>query len=190
MGKALEVLLHQKGVPAEQPNQEGIELLYTTTPSSTTTSPSESVAGVKTGDIVACYVENRSSEYFHYLYKIATFELSPNGYQEELADYYSKVIDSDGWMLNPMLFQWLDKIWSPHNTDRFASPRNAQLDRFISRFYTSGAEAIDAFICSWTEDNNNWWVPLVHLVPRIVRHVQITKSQGTLVIPKWLSPPF
>ena len=92
-------------------------------------------------------------------------------------------------MLNPMLFQWLGEIWGPHTIDRFASPGNTQLDRFNSRFYTPGAEAVDAFTCSWTDDNN-WWVPSVHLVPRVVRHTQITKSPGTLVIPKWLSSPF
>ena len=88
-----------------------------------------------------------------------------------------------------MLFQWLDRIWGPHTIDRFASPRNTQLDRFNSTFYSPGAKAVDAFTCSWAEDNN-WWVPPVHLVPRVIRHVQNTKSQGTLVIPKWLSSPF
>ena len=92
-------------------------------------------------------------------------------------------------MLNPLLFQWLVRIWGPHTIDRFASPGNAQLNRFNSRFYSPGAEAVDAFTCSWTEDNN-WWVPPVHLVPRVIRHAQNTKSQGTLVIPKWLSSPF
>ena len=33
--------------------------------------------------------------------------------ENELANYYSKVIDSDDSMLNPMLFRWLDKIWAP-----------------------------------------------------------------------------
>jgi len=89
-------------------------------------------------------------------------------------------------MLNPMLFH---RIWGPHTIDRFASPGNAQLDRFNSRFYLPGAEAVDAFTCSWAADNN-WWVPPVHLVPRIIRHAQNNKSQGTLMIPKWLSSPF
>jgi len=69
------------------------------------------------------------------------------------------------------LIQWLDKIWGPHTIDRFASPGNAQFDRFNSRFYMPGAEEVDTFTCSWVEDNN-WWVPPVHLVPRVIRHAQ------------------
>ena len=30
----------------------------------------------------------------------------------------------------------------------------------------------------------------MHLVPRVVRHAQNTKANGTLIIPQWLSSPF
>jgi len=36
-------------------------------------------------------------------------------------------VDYDDWMLNPMMFAWLDNLWGPHTIDRFASPRNAQI---------------------------------------------------------------
>ena len=44
-------------------------------------------------------------------------------------------------------------------------------------------------MCTWVGENN-WWCPHVHLVPRIVRHAQNTKANGTLIIPQWLSSPF
>ena len=33
--------------------------------------------------------------------------------QNQLADYYSRIVDNDDWMLNPEKFHWLDAIWEP-----------------------------------------------------------------------------
>jgi len=88
--------------------------------------------------------------------------------QNELADFYSRIVDYDDWMLNSMVFVWLDSLGGPHTTDRFASPRNA-IRRFNSKFWTAGTEVVDAFICNWAEDNN-WWVPQVHLICTVARH--------------------
>ena len=109
--------------------------------------------------------------------------------QNQLADYYSRIIDCDDWMLNPVVFRWLDSLWGPHTIDRFANPSNAQVERFNSRFWIPGAEAVDAFTCDWGEDND-WWCPPVCLVPRVIRHAQNTNAKGTLVVPQWLSSPF
>ena len=109
--------------------------------------------------------------------------------QNQLADYYSRIVDYDDWMLNPAVFAWLDSLWGPHTIDRFASPRNTQVERFNSRFWTPGSEAVDAFTCNWGEDNN-WWCPPVYLVPRVIRHAQNTNANGTLVVPQWPSSPF
>jgi len=37
--------------------------------------------------------------------------------QNELADYYSRIIDYDDYMLNPSIFAWLDGLWGPHSVD-------------------------------------------------------------------------
>lgn len=107
----------------------------------------------------------------------------------ELADYYSRLGDHDDWMLNPAVFSWLDTIWGPHTIDRFANAANTQLDRFNSRFWSPGSEAVDAFTCDWA-DANNWWFPPIYLLPRVIRHAQNSKAKGTLVVPQWLSSPF
>ena len=38
--------------------------------------------------------------------------------ENELADYISRIVDSDDWQLEPILFAWLDNVWGPHTVDR------------------------------------------------------------------------
>ena len=99
------------------------------------------------------------------------------GEQNELAGYYSRIVNHDDWMLNSSIFTWLDTIWGPQTIDRFANLMNTQMQRFNSRFWCPGLEALDAFMCTWARENN-WWCPPVHLVPRVVRHAQNTKAKG------------
>ena len=68
--------------------------------------------------------------------------------QNELADYYSRLVDFDDYRLNPAIFRWLNSLWRPHSIDRFANPHNAQIEGFNSRFWTPSSEAIDAFTCN------------------------------------------
>jgi len=55
--------------------------------------------------------------------------------QNELADYYSRIIDYNDYMFNPSIFAWLDGLWGPHNVDQFANSVNAQISRFNTRFW-------------------------------------------------------
>ena len=114
--------------------------------------------------------------------------LSPRD-QNEQADYISRLVDYDDWMLNPEIFHMLDAMWGPHTIDRFANIFNNQLIRFNSRFWDPTTEAVDAFTCNWAGENN-WWCPPLYLVPRVLWHAQNTKAQGTLIIPQWFSSPF
>ena len=109
--------------------------------------------------------------------------------QNELADYYSRLIDYNDWRLNPAVFKWLDYVWGPHTVDRFADHLNAHTQRFNSRFWVPGSEAVDTFTCNWSEENN-WWYPPVYLIPRVIRHAQLTKARGTLIVPQWPSAPY
>ena len=107
----------------------------------------------------------------------------------EKADLLSRVIDYDDWFINPAVFMWLDTIWGPHTVDRFADHNNCQLPRFNSRCWNPGAEAVDAFTVNWSEENN-WWCPPVSLVARVVKHAQVCRAVGTLIVPEWPSAPF
>lgn len=92
-------------------------------------------------------------------------------------------------MLNPSIFSWIDSYWGPHSVDRFASSHNAQLDRFDSRFWDIGTEAVDTFTVNWIGENN-WVCPPVHLVCRALQHARACSCVGTLIVPLWKSAPF
>lgn len=48
---------------------------------------------------------------------------------------------------------------------------------------------MDRFTCDWGGENN-WWCPPIHLVSRLIEHAKVTKAEGTLVVPQWVSAPF
>jgi len=105
------------------------------------------------------------------------------------ADYISRIVDCDDWQLNPQIFCQLDALWGPHTVDQFASPHNAQLPRYNSRFWTPSCEAVDAFTTSWASEVS-WLVPPLHLICRSIQHAQACAARGTLVVPMWVSAPF
>ena len=109
--------------------------------------------------------------------------------ENQQADYLSRLIDHDDWMVNPFIFQWLDSVWGPHTIDRFATHYNRQLARYNSRFWNPESEAVDAFTCNW-EEENNWLCPPVYLIPRVLRHAANCKAVATLVVPHWPSAPY
>ena len=96
----------------------------------------------------------------------------------QVADYLSRVVDEDDWMVPPMIFHHLDSLWGPHTVDRFANVNNRQLERFNSRFWDPETEAVNVFTVNWRDDIN-WWCPPVGLVPRLVQHASKTKAVET-----------
>ena len=95
----------------------------------------------------------------------------------------------DDWMLNPDVFQELDARWGSHTVDRFADLYNCQIQRFNPHHWCLGLEAVDTFTCDWGVDNN-WWCPPLYPIPRLLKHAEATRVQGTLVVPQWPSAPF
>ena len=59
---------------------------------------------------------------------------------------------------------------------------NAELACFNTRFFQPSAEAVDAFTQDWGFDNN-WLVPPVGLVDKVIDHLRACKAAGTLVVP-------
>ena len=62
--------------------------------------------------------------------------------KEHQADYLSRLVDHDDWMVNPHIFQWIDSVWGPDTIDRFATHYNRHLPRFNSRFWNPDTEAV------------------------------------------------
>ena len=59
-------------------------------------------------------------------------------------------IQSVDWLIMmigayPHLFQMLNACWGPRSVDCFASPENKKVQRFHSRFWSPGCEAVDTF---------------------------------------------
>ena len=105
------------------------------------------------------------------------------------ADAISHIVDFDDWYTTPEFFTHLDRLWGLHTVDRFANAANAHLPRFNSRFRVPGTEAVDAFSISWYGENN-WLVPPVHCITRVVQHLLVCGAVGTLVVPYWPSNVF
>ena len=80
-------------------------------------------------------------------------------------------------------------VWEPHTFDRVADSRNTKLKKFNSKFWWPDTAAVDAFSQDWSKDNN-YLVPPIHIIPKVIDHLIITKSVGTLVVPWWPFAPF
>ena len=107
----------------------------------------------------------------------------------ERADYLSRIVDHDDWQLNPVVFADLDVAWGPHSVDRFVSFHNCQVQRFNSRCWNPGTEAVDAFTVDWSGENN-WCCPPIGLIPRVIRHAQACQAMCSIIVPLWPSAPF
>ena len=105
------------------------------------------------------------------------------------ADCLSRVMDFDDWRVKRDYFLLAEEKWGPHFMDRFADHENTQLPRFNSRFWCPRTEAVDAFSVSWAGENN-WLVPPIFLIPRVLNHMFALDGHGTLVVPAWPSASF
>ena len=53
------------------------------------------------------------------------------------ADSLSKKSDCDDWEIEVFIFKYLDNVWGPHSSDRFAHDYNAKCKQFFSKFLAS-----------------------------------------------------
>lgn len=107
-------------------------------------------------------------------------------FQNDQADFLSRIYDADDWGLSPLSFYRIDLVWGPH---RFADHVNAKLPRFNSRFWNPGYEGIDAFVMNWAGENN-YACPPICLILRVLLHMRNCKASGSLIVPLWDSAPF
>ena len=105
------------------------------------------------------------------------------------ADYLSKVVDHDDWQTSSPFFKYLEERWGPHTLDRFASSTNTKTRRFNSKYLCPNTEQVNAFSVSW-EGENNYLVPPVTYVPKVLAHLKSSRAKGTLVVPYWPSAAY
>lgn len=84
-------------------------------------------------------------------------------------------MDYDDWGVSKDISDWLSQQWRPYTVNRFASYYNAKLGRFNSRFWNPGTEGVDAFTLQWNNEMN-WLVPPVYLVPRLIKDMERCKA--------------
>ena len=105
------------------------------------------------------------------------------------ADYLSKLVDHDDWCTTTFLFSFLDRIWGTFTVDRFADSSNTKVKRFNSKYLCPNTEHVDAFTIPWQYDNN-YIVPPICLIPKVLDHMRDCGAQGTVVVPYWPSAAF
>lgn len=105
------------------------------------------------------------------------------------ADYISKMIDHEDWQISGEFFNFLNDLWGPFTCDRFASDQNKKVKKFNSLFWNPSSDAVDAFTQDWSKDNN-WLVPPIYLVIKVIKHLIYCKAKGSLIVPRWVSAPY
>ena len=104
-------------------------------------------------------------------------------------DALSKIPDHDDWQTTTSFFNELTSVWGPFDIDRFADEENTKLSRFNSKFYCPGTENVNAFSTPW-RGWNNFLVPPVAKVPRVIHHMEASRAKGVLIVPHWPSAAF
>ena len=80
-------------------------------------------------------------------------------------------------------------MWGPRTIDRCASHKNMHLACFNLHYFVPGTEAVDDFTTTWAAENN-WLVPPISCVSRVILHVLASRAPGSLVVPHWPSSLF
>ena len=106
-----------------------------------------------------------------------------------IADYYSKMKDTDNWGIDYRCFAYISSHFGPFSVDRFADDRNKKVEKFNSRYYCPGSSHVNSYTADWSNDNN-WLCPPVSLIGSTIRHLRMCKGVGTLLVPMWESSYF
>ena len=109
--------------------------------------------------------------------------------ENESADWISKDLDKDDYMLNHNIFAAADILWGAHTVDRVSSFKTRHVPRFCSRWLNPCMEVLDALSVRWSGENN-WLFPPPYLIPKVLRHSQWSSADGTLVVPLWKTTPW
>ncbi len=106
------------------------------------------------------------------------------------ADALSRQEDRSDWQLHPSLFRSLDRLWGPHTIDRMASFRTRQLPRYESRHNDVESLRADTLSALWSPSENSYVCPPFSLIHRVLRHVQLSQCDATLIAPLWPGQPW
>ena len=107
-----------------------------------------------------------------------------------LADQLSRMSMKYDWMLHPALFEYIEKLYGPHDIDRFASMVTTQLPLYNSLTYDACTGGVDALAQKdWARMNNYVNTPFF-LIPRVLDVIETQKAVATIIAPIWPAQPW
>ena len=103
----------------------------------------------------------------------------------------SRAIDFDDYAIHDDMFRKLDCNGDPTEWTGLPAAITPRFRVSIRGFFfcQPGTEAVDVFAQNW-DGENNWILPPVLQVSRVIAHAGACKAVGTLVIPVWKSSYF
>ena len=105
------------------------------------------------------------------------------------ADAISNLADYDDYPLTNLSFKELTYFGGPTPLTDLLVPITLRYQDLTLRFFQTGCVAVDAFSQDWEHDND-WICPPVCPLIRAVRHVELCKARGTVILPLWRSSCF
>jgi hypothetical protein len=109
--------------------------------------------------------------------------------QNKEADLISRepeILDTDDWGLSVSFFQFLQARWGQFSVDCFANFYNRKVDKFYSFYQVPKTSGVNAFSFDWGHEFC-LLVPPVCLVGMALKHLQLCRGEGVLVVPCWPS---
>ena len=105
------------------------------------------------------------------------------GLDNVTADFlFRHFVDRNNWMLDPSVFQCLDKIWGPLEVDMFATRFSTQVHSFFGCRPDPEAEATNALVQSWSNIMGYAYPPRC-LISRVLLKVRSDKATIVLITP-------
>jgi len=88
----------------------------------------------------------------------------------ERADYLSKIVDYDDWIVKDCYLRAVTSLWGPCSVDCFACSISRKVRRFYSKYFNPDSLGVDSLTFNWVGETC-WLVPPVSLVKEVMRHV-------------------
>ena len=94
------------------------------------------------------------------------------------------------FMLNPEIFERLQKIWGKVSIDLFASRMNFQVENYFSWKPDPGAKAINALSQNWETIELGYAFPPFSIIGKVLKKVQEDQADIILIVPVWPTQPW
>ena len=110
--------------------------------------------------------------------------------KNQIADYYSKMTDSDDFSICHNTFRQICEAFGQPDYDRFADGINRRSIKFNSKYYCPDTNGVNAFTQDWSDANLNLISLLIKHIVDTIKHLESCKAKGILLVPQWPSSHF